>query len=205
MQSARTTSPSTSPVIRARRVVEQDRGVADRAHSARRSLMSRSVPEQLVLEGDARRRRAAAGQAGDPLRHDRVPLVGHRRAALLPAAEGLHELADLRVLQVAHLGGEALQRAAGDRDGREDGGVSVALDDLRAHRVDGQVEVGKDLGLEVGREVAVGAHRAGDLAGGRLVEGAGEAYPVAVELERPACELARASSARRGPSGSGPS
>ena len=91
------------------------------------------------------------GEPGDPLGQDRVPLVGHRRAALLARLERLHDLGDLGVLQVADLGREPLERAAEDRDRREERGVPVALDDLGADRVHAQPEVGEDLGLDVRR------------------------------------------------------
>ena len=55
--------------------------------------------------------------AGDPLADDRVALVRHRRGALLGAgAERLLHLAHLGALEVADLGGEALEAGAGQRD-----------------------------------------------------------------------------------------
>ena len=132
-----------------------------------------------------------AGQAGDPLGEDRVALVGHRRAALLAGPERLHELADLGVLEVADLGREALQRAAGDRDRGQERGVPVALDDLGARPGRrARPSVGEDLGLEVRVEVAVGADRARrSCPSPTSSTAAAEAPPVAVELEGPAGEL----------------
>ena len=99
-------------------VVEEDRGVRQ-DHPLRAAVADVPlVPQRLVLE---RRQGVAAeepGEAGDPLGQDRVALVGHRAAALLAGLERLLDLADLRVLEVADLGREPLQRAAGDGDGR---------------------------------------------------------------------------------------
>ena len=64
--------------------------------------------------------------------------------------------------------------------------MSVALDDLGRDGIDVEAELVEDLRLEVGVEVAVGADRPRDLAGGDVVDRGGEAAAVAVELERPA-------------------
>ncbi len=160
-----------------------------RTRSAEEWLMSRSCQRGWFSKRGARVAAQQAGQAGDALGHDRVALVGHRGAALLAGAERLHQLTDLGVLEIADLGGEALQRAARDRDGGEDRGVPIALDDLGAHRVDVEAEVGEHLLLEIGRELAVGADRPGDLPGRDVGEGTGEAEPIAVELEGPAGQL----------------
>ena len=129
------------------------------------------------------------GEAGDPLGEDRVALVGHRRRALLAGPERLHDLADLRVLEVPDLGREALQRAAGDRDGREERGVAVALDDLRGDRVDVQAQVREHLGLEVRVEVAVRPDRDPRSCRWRCRRRPRQPGPVTVELEGPAGEL----------------
>ena len=184
-------------------VVEEDRRIGQEDALGRRVADVPLVPEGLVLEGRAGVAAEQAGQAGDPLGDDRVALVGHRRAALLAAPERLHQLADLGVLEVADLGREALQRAAGDRDRGEDRGVAIALDDLGAHRVHREAEVGEDLRLEVGGEVAVRPDGPRDLAGRRVLEGAGQAKPVAIELEGPAGQLV-AERRRLGMDGVGP-
>ena len=147
------------------------------------------VPQRLVLQ---RRLGVAAQQprlAGDPLRQDRVALVGHRRAALLARLERLHDLGDLGVLEVPDLGRDALEGAAEDRDRGEERGVPVALDDLGAHRVRVQAEVVEHLRLEVRRQVAVRADRAADLAGGDVVGRPDQALPAPGDLERPAGAL----------------
>ena len=55
-----------------------------------------------------------------------IALVRHRRRALLTARERLGRLAHLAALQVAHLGREAVERAAEDRQRRQQLGVAVA-------------------------------------------------------------------------------
>ena len=55
-------------------------------------------------------------EAGDALGGDRVALVGHRARALLARPERLLDLAHLGALEVADLGGEALEPGAGERD-----------------------------------------------------------------------------------------
>ena len=67
--------------------------------------------------------------------------------------------------------------------------MPVALDDLGADRVGVQAQLGEDLGLDVGVEMAVRPDRAGDLARADLVDRRGEPRPAAVDLERPAGEL----------------
>ena len=129
-----------------------------------------------------------AGQAGDPLGADRVALVGHRRGALLAGAERLLDLAHLGPLQVAHLGREALQAAAGDRDPRGQDRVAIARDDLGGDVLAPQPEPLHHPRLDRGRHRGVGADRAGELAEGELVEGVGEASEVAVGLEGEAGE-----------------
>ena len=119
--------------------------------SAELWLMSRSCHSGWFSNAGLRVAAQQPGEPGDPLGQDRVALVGHRRAALLALPERLHDLADLGVLEVADLGREALERAAEDRDGREERRVPVALDDLGAHRVDAQPELAEDLRLDVRR------------------------------------------------------
>jgi len=55
---------------------------------------------------------------------------GHRRRPGLAGAERLGQLADLGVLEVAHLRGDALERPAGDGESRQERGVAIARDDL---------------------------------------------------------------------------
>ena len=170
-------------------VVEQDRRVGQDDPLGARVADVALVPERLVLERGVGVAAQQPGQPGDPLGQDRVALVGHRRRALLAGLERLLELADLGVLEVADLGREALQRAADDRDRRQQRRVPVALDDLGADRVGVEPEGGEHLRLDVGAEVAVRPDRPGDLAGPDLVDGGRQPDPAALELERPAGEL----------------
>ena len=93
------------------------------------------------------------------------------------------------MLEVADLGRDALQGPAQDRDRGQQRRVPVALDDLRAHGVGVEAELGEDLGLDVGVEVAVRPDRPGDLARADLVDGRGEPRAASVDLERPAGQL----------------
>ena len=88
------------------------------------------MPEGDVLDPRLRVAAQDAGEAGDALGADRVALVRHRRGALLAGGERLFDLAHLGFLQVAHLGREALEAGAGDRDRRQQLRVAVARDDL---------------------------------------------------------------------------
>ena len=151
--------------------------------------MSRSCQSGWFSSDGVRVAAQEPGQPGDALRQDRVALVGHRRRAFLAGLEWLLDLADLGVLEIADLGRDALQGAAQDRDRGQQRGMPVALDDLRAYGVGMQAQLGEDLGLDVGVEMAVRADRPGDLAGPDLVDGRRQAGPAAVDLERPAGEL----------------
>ena len=170
-------------------VVEDDRRVGQDDPLGAGMADVALVPERLVLQRRVGIATQQARESGDPLRQDRIALVGHRRRALLAGLERLLDLADLGVLEVPDLGREALERAAEDRDRSQQRRVPVALDDLGADRIGVQSEVGEDLRLDVRAEVAVRPHRARDLAGPDLVDGGGQAAPAAVDLERPAGEL----------------
>ena len=128
-------------------------------------------------------------QAGQPLGGDGVALVGHGAGALLAGAERLLDLGDLGVLEVADLGREALDGAAGDGDGRQERGVAVALHDLGADVVGVQAQLRHHVPLHVRAEQRVGADRPGELAGGEVVRGLAQALAIAVELERPGGQL----------------
>src|SRR3954451_4967223 len=121
-------------------VVEQDRRVRQ-DHALGAGV--RDVA--LVPEGDVLDRRLAvaaqhACEPGDALGRDRVSLVRHRARALLARLERLLDLAHLGALEVADLGGEALEPRAGERDRLQQVGVAVARDDLRRDRLRAQAE-----------------------------------------------------------------
>ncbi len=93
------------------------------------------------------------------------------------------------MLEVADLGREALQRAAEDGHRGQQGGMTVALHDLAADRIDLQVEGSQDLSLHVRTKVAVRSDRTRDLPGRDLVYRGCQSSPAAFELECPAGEL----------------
>ena len=189
IRSERTSKPVDQAGHPHQHVVEQDRRVGEDHPLGARVADVALVPERLVLERGVRVAAQQPGQTGDPLREDRVALVGHRRRALLAGPERLLDLPDLGVLEVADLGREALQRAAEDGDRRQESRMPVALDDLGADRVGVEAEGGEHLRLDLGAEVAVRPDRSGDLAGADLVDGGRQARPAALDLERPAGEL----------------
>ena len=90
-------------------VVECEERVRDYDTLGRRVRDVALVPESDVLEADSGSRADDAREPTDPLGDHRVPLVRHRRGALLAAAERLLDLGDLRACQVANLGRERLE------------------------------------------------------------------------------------------------
>ena len=91
-------------------VVEREEGVRNRDALRRGVRDVALVPERDVLESDHRRRADDPGQAADPLGGDRVPLVRHRRGALLPGAERFLDLPDLGAREMTDLDSELLER-----------------------------------------------------------------------------------------------
>ena len=117
--------PGDEPGRLHEQVVEEDRRVGEDDALGRRVADVALVPERLVLEPGPGVAADQPGEPRDPLREDRVPLVGHRRAPLLARPERLHQLGDLGVLQVADLGRDPLERARGHRAGSEEGGIGT--------------------------------------------------------------------------------
>ena len=130
-----------------------------------------------------------AGQPADPLRHDRVPLVRHRRRAFLPAAERLLDLAHLGAGEVADLEREPLERRGEKRERIEHLGVSVALEDLRRARGRLQPQPLARDSLDFGVGGGVGPHGTRELPDPHPLERALDPRPIANEPERPAGEL----------------
>ena len=147
------------------------------------------VPERDVLEPDDRRAAHDAREPADALGDDGVPLVRHRRRALLPAAERLLHLGDLGAREMPDLERELVERRRDDRERGQQLGVAVALEDLRRRRrrLEAEPLAGDALELGIGRGVR--ADGAGELADAHALERARDALPVPVELERPAREL----------------
>ena len=156
------------------------------------------MPERDVLEADERSGAHDPREPADPLGDDRVPLVRHRRRALLALAERLLHLGHLGARQVPDLEREALERGGGDGERGEQLRVPVALDDLRRGRLGLEAEPLAGDALDLGVDRRVVADRARELADANALERARDAAPGAVELERPDRELrGRTSSAPR--------
>ena len=102
--------------------------------------MSRSCHRETFSSAATALPRSTRASPRDLLALDRVALVGHGRGALLALPEGLLDLAHLGSLEVAELGGEALQAGAGEGDRGQQLGVAVAGNDLRGDVLGGEVE-----------------------------------------------------------------
>ena len=169
--------------MRERRRVGQDdalgRGVRDVA----------LVPQRHVLEADDGVAAQHARQAADALAGDRVALVRHRGGALLAARERLGGLAHLAALQMADLGREAIERAAEDRQRRQQLGVAVAPDHLRGDVLAAEAELGEREILDARIDVAVGADGARELADGDAFERTLDALAAAAQVVPPAEQL----------------
>ena len=110
MASGRTSRPSTTPARRAS--MKSSTMVASGAitRSTDEWLMSRSCQSAMFSSAASGVAAHEAREAAQVLGQDRVPLVRHRRGALLPAPERLERLAHLGALQMADLERDALAR-----------------------------------------------------------------------------------------------
>ena len=97
-------------------VVEREERVGDHDALGRRVRDVALVPERDVLEPDERVRAHDAREAADPLGDDGVPLVRHRRRALLALAERLLHLGDLGAREMPDLERERVERRRDDRE-----------------------------------------------------------------------------------------
>ena len=93
--------------------------------------MSRSCQRATFSRPTSELRPDDAREPADPLGDDGIPLVRHRRRALLAAAERLLHLADLGAREVPDLEGEGVERRRDDGERREELRMAVALEDLR--------------------------------------------------------------------------
>ena len=125
----------------------------------------------------------------DPLGDDRVPLVRHRRRALLALAERLLHLGHLGSRQVPDLERKPLERRRGQRQRRQQGRMPVALHDLRRRRLGLEPEPLARDALDLGIDRRVVPDRAGELPDPHARERGREPLTVALELERPDGEL----------------
>src|SRR6185437_7209640 len=170
-------------------VVEREEGVGDSDALSRGVGDVALVPEGDVLESDERARTDDAREAADALGDDRVPLVGHRRRALLASAERLLHLADLGAREVPDLEGEGVERGRDDRERREELRMAVALEDLRRGWRGLEADPLAREPLELGIRRGVGADRARELADAHPLERPRDAFLAASQLECPAGEL----------------
>ena len=147
------------------------------------------VPEGDVLEADERVRPHDAREPADPLGDDGIPLVRHRRRALLAAAERLLYLADLGAGEMPDLEREGVERGRDDRERREELGMAVALEDLgRGGRgLEAEPLAREPLELGIGRRVRADGAR--ELADAHPLECPRDSLAAARQLEGPADEL----------------
>src|SRR5215813_7105654 len=92
------------------------------------------VPEGDVLESGLAVASKQTCETDDLLAADWIPLVRHRRRALLAFREGLFDFADFRLLQAANLEGKLFERCSCDRQCRQEFGMPIALDHLGGNR-----------------------------------------------------------------------
>ncbi len=147
------------------------------------------MPERDVLEADDGTRAHDASEPADPFRHHRVPLVRHRRGALLALAERLLDLAHLRAREMPDLECELVERGRADRECGEQLRVPVTLDDLRRRRGRLEAEALARDPLDLGVDRRVLADGARQLAHAHAFERSPDARARAIELERPHREL----------------
>ena len=98
--------------------------------------------------------------------------------------ERLLGLPDLGALEMAQLGGQAVQGAGGDRHRGHELSVPVACHDLRGHRLRAEADLVQHLGFEVRRQGGVRAHGARELADRALGDRPAQARLVPTALER---------------------
>ena len=151
--------------------------------------MSRSCQRATFSSPTSEQRPHDAREPADPLGDDGIPLVRHRRRALLAVAERLLHLADLGAREVPDLEREGVERRRDDRERREELRMAVALEDLRRGRRGLEAEPLAREPLELGIGRGVGADRARELADAHPLERPRDAFLAARQLERPAGEL----------------
>ena len=98
-----------------------------------------------------------ASQTAQSFAGDRVALVRHGRAAFLALGEKFFHLEDLGALQMAELGGPAVERAGGQGEHGHEFRMAVALDDLGGKRGGLEPELGADFLFDARIEVGARA------------------------------------------------
>ena len=150
--------------------------------------MSRSCQQGDVLQPGEQVRAQHPGQARDRLGRDRVPLVRHRRRALLARLEPLLHLAHLGALEVAELDRHQLARGADRGTGVQQLGVAVAGDHLGGgHRA--ETEGQAHMGLHRRGHVRVRADGTAQLHHGDRAARCPQPLTITVDLERPQRDL----------------
>src|ERR1043166_3921866 len=159
------------------REVERDGGIGSDIALDRGMRDVALVPERHVFQ---RRHDIGAHHAGEPgevLAQDRIALVRHGGGALLAFREILLGLQHFAALQMADLGGQPLERARGDGEGREIGGVAVARNHLRRDGLGLEAQLGGDMRLPRRSDMGEGADRAENGADGNLLAPRDEPRP----------------------------
>ena len=133
--------------------------------------------------------RSSRARPDDLLAADRIPLVRHRRRALLAFAERFLDFANLGLLQAANLERELLERRGGDGQRRQQLGVTIALDDLRRDRRRLQTKPLAHRLLDRRIEMRKRADRAGDFADADRLASAAHALDIAAKLGVPERQL----------------
>ena len=181
--------PLDEPAGAVEHVVERDRGVGQHHPLGRRVRDVALVPQRDVLETDVGVRAQHPGEPADALAHDRVALVRHRRAALLPGRERLERLAHLGALQVPDLEREPLERRARAGHRREQRRVPVAGHDLGGDVLAVETERGERGRLHARIGVRVRPDGARELPDPHAVEGRLQADTLAAHLGHPPEQL----------------
>ena len=161
--------------------------------------MSRSCQSATFSSPTTRGAADDAREPADALGDDRVPLVRHRRRALLPPAERLLDLAHLGAREVPDLERELVERGREHGERGEQLRVAVALEDLRRRRrrLEPEPLAGDPLDLGVDRGVLADGAR--ELADAHAFERARDARAARGRARTPRPRAsARTSSARRG-------
>ena len=115
------------------------------------------VPEGDVFERGHGVAAQDAGEAAQFFAGDRVALVGHGGAAFLPGREILFDFEHFSALEVAELGGPAVDARPDEGDRLLELGVAVALDDLRGESGGNEAELAADHLFHARVQVGVGA------------------------------------------------
>src|SRR5438045_284893 len=99
------------------------------------------MPKRNIFESSNRVASQHAGEAGDLLGCDGIPLMRHRRRALLPGGEILFRLSNFRPLKVAYLDRDFFKRGPNQRKRRHVVRMTVALERLSRNARRLQIEL----------------------------------------------------------------